>query len=50
MDHYAAHKRVEISDWLAARPSIQVHFTPRSASWLNLVEVWFRDHAAHRRL
>ncbi len=41
MDNYAAHKRVEIRDWLAANPRIYVHFTPTSGSWLNLVEVWF---------
>src|ERR671921_137502 len=51
MDNYAAHKRVEIRDWLAANPRIQVHFTPTSASWLNLVEVWFgiiERQAIHR--
>ena len=37
MDNYAAHKRVEIRDWLAANPRVQVHFTPTSASWLNQV-------------
>ena len=31
MDNYAAHKRVEIRDWLAANPRIQVHFTPTLA-------------------
>jgi transposase len=41
MDNYAAHKRVEIRTWLAANPRVRVHFTPTSASWLNLVEVWF---------
>ena len=41
MDNYAAHKRVEIRNWLAANPRIHVHFTPTSGSWLNLVEVWF---------
>ncbi|WP_405066910.1 IS630 family transposase [Kribbella sp. NBC_01510] len=41
MDNYAAHKRPEIRGWLAANPRIQVHFTPTSGSWLNLVEVWF---------
>ena len=30
MDNYAAHKRVEIRDWLAANPRVQVHFTPTS--------------------
>ena len=51
MDNYAAHKRVEIRDWLAANPRISVHFTPTSGSWLNLVEVWFgiiERQAIHR--
>jgi DDE superfamily endonuclease len=51
MDNYAAHKRPEIRDWLAANPRIHVHFTPTSASWLNLVEVWFgiiERQAIHR--
>ena len=51
MDNYAAHKRVEIRDWLAANPRIHVHFTPTSASWMNLVEVWFgiiERQAIHR--
>ena len=51
MDNYAAHKRVEIRSWLAANPRIQVHFTPTSGSWLNLVEVWFgiiERQAIHR--
>jgi transposase len=41
MDNYAAHKRIEVRNWLTANPRIQVHFTPTSGSWLNLVEVWF---------
>jgi transposase len=41
MDNYAAHKRVEVRDWLAANERIKLHFTPTSGSWLNLVEVWF---------
>ena len=41
MDNYAAHKRAEVRDWLEANPRVQVHFTPTSASWMNLVEVWF---------
>jgi transposase len=51
MDNYAAHKRVEIRDWLAAHPRVQVHFTPTSASWMNLVEAWFgiiERQAIHR--
>jgi transposase len=41
MDNYAAHKTPEVKAWLAENPRIQVHFTPTSGSWLNLVEVWF---------
>jgi DDE superfamily endonuclease len=37
MDNYAAHKRIEVRDWLAANPRVHVHFTPTSGSWLNLV-------------
>ena len=51
MDNYATHKRVEIRDWLAAHPRIHVHFTQTSASWPNLVEVWFgiaERQAIHR--
>lgn len=51
MDNYAAHKRVEVRNWLTANPRIKVHFTPTSGSWLNLVEVWFGiiEHPAIRR-
>jgi transposase len=51
MDNYAAHKKAEVRDWLAANPRIHVHFTPTSGSWLNLVEVWFgiiERQAIHR--
>lgn len=37
MDNYATHKTDKIKAWLAAHPRYQVHFTPTSASWLNLV-------------
>lgn len=39
LDNYCIHKRNE--QWLAAHPNVTFHFTPTSASWLNLVEVWF---------
>jgi transposase len=50
-DNYAAHKKVEVRDWLTANPRIHAHFTPTSGSWLNLVEVWFgiiERQAIHR--
>ncbi|MDT4821714.1 Integrase core domain protein [compost metagenome] len=41
MDNYATHKTDKVRGWLAAHPRYQVHFTPTSASWLNLVERFF---------
>ena len=29
--------------WLDKHPRFQLHFTPTSSSWLNLVERWFRE-------
>ena len=40
-DNYATHKTALIRNWLAKRPCFRMHFTPTSASWLNLVERWF---------
>jgi transposase len=41
LDNCGTHKTKSIRDWLAKRPRFHVHFTPTSASWLNLVERWF---------
>jgi transposase len=41
LDNYATHKTPAIRRWLARRPRFHVHFTPTSASWINLVERWF---------
>ena len=40
-DNYATHKTALIRNWFAKRPRFQIHFTPTSASWLNLVDRWF---------
>jgi hypothetical protein len=51
MDNYATHKKQQIRDWLDGNPRFHVHFTPTSASWMNLVEVWFgiiERQAVHR--
>jgi hypothetical protein len=40
-DNYAAHKHPAVRGWLARHPRVQLHFTPTSPSWLNLVEVFF---------
>lgn len=41
LDNYGTHKTASIQRWLLKRPRFQLHFTPTSASWLNLVERWF---------
>jgi transposase len=41
LDNYGTHKTALIRRWLAKRSRFHVHFTPTSASWLNLVERWF---------
>ena len=42
-DNYATHKHPKVLRWLARHPRFHMHFTPTSASWLNLVERWFRE-------
>jgi len=37
-DNYATHKHPKVKAWLAKRPRFNMHFTPTSSSWLNLVE------------
>jgi len=39
LDNYCTHKKNE--SWLAKHPLVHFHFTPTSASWLNMVEIWF---------
>ena len=41
LDNLKTHKTQLIHDWLVKRPNFHLHFTPTSASWLNLVECWF---------
>src|SRR5450755_2425897 len=41
LDNYGTHKTAPVRRWLAKRPRFHVHFTPTSASWINLVERWF---------
>lgn len=43
MDNYATHKTPAIRNWLAKRPHWHVHFTPTSASWLNMVKRFFAE-------
>ena len=41
LDNLKTHKTKLIHDWLLQHPRFHLHFTPTSASWLNLVECWF---------
>jgi len=41
LDNYGTHKTAQVRRWFARHPRFHVHFTPTSASWLNLVERWF---------
>ncbi len=40
-DNYSTHKHAKVRAWLAKNPRVQLHFTPTSCSWLNLVECFF---------
>lgn len=43
LDNYSTHKHAAVKQWLAKHPRFRLHFTPTSASWMNLVERFFRD-------
>jgi len=47
-DNYATHKHPVVQEWLAKHPRFNMHFTPTSASWLNMVERFFRDITTER--
>ena len=40
-DNYATHNHPNVKAWLAKHPRITMHFTPTSASWMNMVEIFF---------
>jgi transposase len=43
LDNYATHKTPAVGQWLRRHPRVHFHFTPTSASWLNLVELLFNE-------
>ena len=49
VDNYATHKHRAVERWLMRHPRVHLHFTPTSASWLNLVERFFAE-LTNRRL
>ena len=48
VDNYATHKHPKVLKWLKRHPRFHIHFTPTSASWLNMVERFFRDLTGKR--
>jgi transposase len=47
-DNYATHKHPKVQAWLERHARFTIHFTPTSASWLNMVERFFRDLTENR--
>jgi transposase len=43
VDNYATHKTPAVKRWLKSHPRFHLHFTPTSASWLNMVERFFAE-------
>jgi transposase len=48
VDNYGTHKHPAVQAWLAEHSRFNMHFTPTSASWLNMVERFFRDLTTER--
>ena len=48
VDNYGTHKHPAVQTWLARHPRFVMHFSPTSASWLNMVERFFRDISENR--
>ena len=47
-DNYSTHKHERVQRWLGKHKRFHVRFTPTSASWLNMVERFFRDLTQNR--
>jgi transposase len=47
-DHYATHKHPVVRAWLVKHPRFNMLFTPTSASWLSMIERFFRDISTER--
>jgi transposase len=43
LDNYGTHNHAHVHQWLEKHPRFQLHFTPTSSSWPNLVERWFGE-------
>ncbi len=47
-DNCTTHKPPCVKTWLKKHPRFHIHFTPTSASWLNMVERFFRSITVDR--
>ena len=41
LDNSSTHSTPAVMAWLEEHPRVHLHFTPKGASWLNLIEAWF---------
>ena len=41
LDNSSTHTTPEVKRWLERHKRVHFHFTPTSASWMNMVEIWF---------
>lgn len=48
VDNYGAHKTARVQSWLKRHPRFNMHFTPTSSSWLNMVERFFSELTTKR--
>lgn len=51
LDSSSTHGTAAVQTWLAIHPHVHFNFTPKGASWLNMVEAWFSvlTHKSVRR-
>ena len=53
LDNYATPNHLNVRAWLAKHPRFELHFTPTSSSWLNMIEIFFgklTDKAIRRKI
>jgi len=43
LDNLATHKHAKVKRWLERHPRFHLHFIPTSSSWLNVIEIFFRE-------
>ena len=41
MDNLGTHTQPDVKRWFGRHPRFKLHFTPKGASWMNMVEGWF---------